>query len=419
LQALAWTTRPRRPGDAGNSLYNVEAEVAVTSAQVDDMPSTTDALGTSQRLAIAGAGFFTAASGVMAAASAPDVARFIVSACALAFLAALVGGSIEQIGERLGPGPTGLLQSSIGNLPELLVAIFALRSGLTTVVQAALVGSVLGTLLLVLGAAFLSGGLRHGDQSFRPEAPRMLVTLLTLAVGAALVPTLAARLDTPAVHHTAALSDVTAVVLLLVYIASIPFWLRGGPGQLQAHAKVTVPSGGTGPVVATDAGSLPRSVTGPSTGCWSLRMAITMLAVAGVASGFVSDWFVSSLIPATRSLGISPVFTGLVIVALASNAVENAAGIRFAWKARPDLAISTILNSPLQITLFLIPVLVLVSPVIGPAHLTLVFPPLLVAALAVGVVVVGVVVYDGEYSWLEGVALIALYVIVATAFWWG
>jgi Ca2+:H+ antiporter len=148
-------------------------------------------------------------------------------------------------------------------------------------------------------------------------------------------------------------------------------------------------------------------------------MAMTMLAVAGVASGFVSDWFVSSLIPATRSLDITPVFTGLVIVALASNAVENAAGIRFAWKARPDLAISTILNSPLQITLFLIPVLVLVSPVIGPSHLTLVFPPLLVAALALGVVVVGVVVYDGEYSWLEGVALIALYVIVATAFWWG
>ncbi len=191
------------------------------------MQSTTDSLGTSQRLAIAGAGILTAASGLTAAASAPDVARFIVSACALAFLAALVGQAIEQIGERLGR-PTGLLQSSVGNLPELLVAIFALRSGLTTVVQAALVGSVLGTLLLVLGAAFVSGGARHGDQLFRPEAPRMLVTLLTLAVGAALVPTLAARLDTPAVHHVTALSDVTAVVLLLVYAASIPFWLRGG-----------------------------------------------------------------------------------------------------------------------------------------------------------------------------------------------
>jgi len=397
------------------------------------MPSTTDALGTSQRLAIAGAGIFTAASGVMDAASAPDVARFIVSACALAFLAALVGESVEQIGERLGPGPTGLLQSSIGNLPELLVAIFALRSGLTTVVQAALVGSVLGTLLLVLGAAFLSGGLRHGDQMFRPEAPRMLVTLLTLAVGAALVPTLAARLDTPAVHHTAALSDLTAIILLVVYIASIPFWLRGGPDQYQTSAGTSAPQSATapalaaerqplrvtGPVLAAEGEPLMRSPTQTAAGGWSLSTAITVLAAAGVASGFVSDWFVSSLIPATRSLGISPVFTGLVIVAIASNAVENAAGIRFAWKARPDLAISTTLNSPLQITLFLMPVLVLVSPIIGPAHLTLVFPPLLVAALALGVVVVGVVVYDGEYSWLEGVALIALYVIIATAFWWG
>ncbi len=403
-------------------------DVAVTSAQVDDMPSTTDALGTSQRLAIAGAGIFTAASGVMDAASAPDVARFIVSACALAFLAALVGESIEQIGERLDPGPTGLLQSSIGNLPELLVAIFALRSGLTTVVQAALVGSVLGTLLLVLGAAFLSGGLRHGDQMFRPEAPRMLVTLLTLAVGAALVPTLAARLDTPAVHHTAALSDVTAVILLLVYVASIPFWLRGGPDQYQPSAETSAPQIATATAVATavatpaeaaERRALARSAMQTAAGGWSLSTAIAVLAAAGVASGFVSDWFVSSLIPATRSLGISPVFTGLVIVAIASNAVENAAGIRFAWKARPDLAVSTILNSPLQITLFLMPVLVLVSPIIGPAHLTLVFPPLLVAALALGVVVVGVVVYDGEYSWLEGVALIALYVIIATAFWWG
>ena len=138
-----------------------------------------------------------------------------------------------------------------------------------------------------------------------------------------------------------------------------------------------------------------------------------------MASGAVSDWFVTALTPATRSLGISPMFTGLVIVALASNAVENAAGIRFAWKARPDYAISTILNSPLQITLLLTPVLVLVSPLIGPSHLTLVFPPLLVVALAVAVVVVAVVVYDGEYSWLEGVALIALYVIVAASLWWG
>jgi Ca2+:H+ antiporter len=148
-------------------------------------------------------------------------------------------------------------------------------------------------------------------------------------------------------------------------------------------------------------------------------MAVIVLVIAGAASAVASDWFVSSLLPATRALGITPEFTGLVIVAIASNAVENFAGVRFAWKARSDYAISTILNSPLQIALFLTPVLVLGSAVFGTHHLTLVFPPLLVAALAVAVVVAAVVIYDGEYSWLEGVALIALYVIVAAAFWWG
>ena len=379
------------------------------------MPLSVNALAKQQRLAIAAAAALTAAAGAMAGAGAPNVARFVVAGLALAALAVLVGEAIEQIGEHLGPGPTGLLQSSLGNLPELMVAIFALRKGLTSVVQAALVGSVLGNVLLVLGAAFLSGGARHGTQRFRPEAPRMLVTLLTLAVGATVVPTLAVRLETPAVHHAAALSDVAAIVLLAVYVISIPFWLRGGPDMSPDSRPAP------GAPDAAPARQAPKwlSTAPAARPLWPFGLAVGLLAGAGVASGAVSDWFVTALTPATRSLGISPMFTGLVIVALASNAVENAAGIRFAWKARPDYAISTILNSPLQITLLLTPVRGLVSPWIGPSHLTLGCPPLLVVALAVAVVVVAVVVYDGEYSWLEGVALIALYVIVAASLWWG
>jgi Ca2+:H+ antiporter len=339
---------------------------------------------------------------------APHVAVFVIAGVAMAALAAVTGTAIEQVGEHFGPGPTGLLQSSLGNLPELLVAVFALRSGLTSVVRAALVGSVLSNVLLVLGVAFLSGAARHGTQVFRPEGPRMLVTLLTLAVGSMLVPTLAVRLDTPAVRHSAALSEATAAVLLVIYLASIPFWLEGGPlSAHRAHRQAA------GTAATTRAGAAGRNASGP------LAPAVALLATAGVAAGFVSDWFVSSLTPATRALGISPVFTGLVIVAIASNAVENAVGVRFAWKARPDYAISTVLNSPLQIALLLTPVLVLASPAIGPGHLTLVFPPLLVAALAIAVVVVAIVVYDGEYSWLEGSALIALYAVTAAAFWWG
>ncbi len=371
------------------------------------MPRTIDALENSQRLAIVSAVVFTLAAGLAVVAGANDVARFVLSGLAIAALAAVVGQSIEQVGEYLGPGATGLLQSSLGNLPELFVAIFSLREGLTSVVQAALVGSVLANVLLVLGIAFLSGGVRHGIQKFHPEAARMLVTLLILAVGALLVPTLAVRLETPAAHHTQALSDVTAMVLLLVYVASIPFWLRGGPQPRDANERQA--AGGQPAPAASEA--VP--------GRWPLSMAVIVLTIAGVTSAAASDWFVSSLVPATTALGITPEFTGLVIVAIASNAVENFAGVRFAWKARSDYAVSTILNSPLQIALFLTPVLVLASAFFGTSQLTLVFPPLLVAALAVAVIVAVVVIYDGEYSWLEGVALIALYVIIATAFWWG
>jgi Ca2+:H+ antiporter len=132
-----------------------------------------------------------------------------------------------------------------------------------------------------------------------------------------------------------------------------------------------------------------------------------------------SDWFVGALTPATRSLGLSETFTGLVIVAIASNAVENVVGIRFAMTARPDFALSVILNSPLQIALLLTPLLVLISHLTGPTQLTLVFPPLEVCALALATIVVLVVLVDGKYVWLEGVALIGLYCILAAAFWWG
>jgi Ca2+:H+ antiporter len=329
-----------------------------------------------------------------------SVVTFLIAAVALAALAAVVGQSIEQVGERLGSGATGLLQSALGNLPELFVGFFALRAGLVDIVRAALVGSILGNTLLVLGIAVLAGGLKHGAQRFASDSPRMIGTLLLLAVAALLVPTLAARLHTPAAHHANQLSGAVAVILVAVYVLSIPFWLRSG-AQTGPCADDAAPreSGGTEP--------------------WPLGLAVALLAVASLGAALVSDWFVAALEPATKSLGLSPTFTGLVIVAIASNAVENVGGIGFALRARPDYALSTILNSPLQVALFLTPLLVLLSHVTGPTSLTLVFPTLEVAALALAVIVVLVVLSDGEYVWLEGVALVGLYFIVAAAFWWG
>lgn len=360
----------------------------------------------SQRVVAVSTVALSAAAGAADYTGAPDVLRFVLSGLALAAVAALVGAAIEEVGERLGPGPTGLLQSGLGNLPELFVSIFALSHGLTGVVQSALVGSVLSNVLLVLGLALVSGGLRHGVQRFPPEAPRMVATLLVLAVAALLVPTIAYRLHTPASHHAGTLSTVCAVLLLVVYLASIPFWLRGGP-EGNALERAVAPAG-----PQTPAGARPQPT-------WPMPLALVILGLGSVLAAAVSDWFVTALEPAIRTLGLSQAFTGLVIVAIASNAVENAVGVRFALKARPEYALSTILNSPLQVALLLTPVLVLVSPLLGTPHLTLVFPPLLVVALAVATIAVVIVVYDGEYTWLEGVSLIAIYGVVATAFWWG
>src|SRR6266498_2326359 len=163
------------------------------------------------------------------------VIPFFVSAAGLASLAAVVGEATDHLGDQLGPGATGVLQSAIGNLPELFVGIFALRAGLVTVVQSALIGSILANSLLVLGLAFLVGGLRNGTQRFASEAPRMIATLTLLAVAALVVPTLAHQLHTSADAHEDALSVACAVVLLLVFIASIPVSLKGGPSAVPSH----------------------------------------------------------------------------------------------------------------------------------------------------------------------------------------
>jgi Ca2+:H+ antiporter len=360
----------------------------------------------SQQATIVAAVALTLAAGLGVAVGAGAITRFVLAGLDLAALAALVGQSIEQVGERLGPGPTGLLQSTLGNLPELFVGIFALRAGLTGVVRAALVGSVLGNAVLVLGVAFVAGGLRHGVQRFDAEVPRLNASLLLLVVAALLVPTLASRLGTPAAAHSAALSDDLAVILLIVYALSVPYHLRRGSKPPAVSDPVPAAEG-------EDEGQ------GEGEQPWTLGLSITLLAVGSLGAALASDWFVSPLQKATASLGLSQTFTGLVVVAIASNAVENAVGVRFALKAKPEYAISTTLNSPLQVALLLTPVLVLLSHFVGPVRLTLVFPPLLVAALAISATVVTVIIYDGEYTWIEGVALVALYCILVAAFWWG
>jgi Ca2+:H+ antiporter len=323
------------------------------------------------------------------------VLTFLAGAVALATLATVVGHATEQLGNYLGPGATGVLQSAIGNLPELFVSFFALQAGLVTVVQSALVGSILANSLLVLGLAFLLGGRKYGTQKFHSESPRVIVMLMVLAISAMVMPTLTHSLHTPASAHETTLSIAGALVLLLVFFASIPMSLQGGP--------------------MTDTAHLQESAGKP----WSLVRVVSVLAVAGFSAALVSDWFVEALEPAIEMLGISQAFAGLVVVAIAGNAVENVVGIQLALKNKVDYALSVILNSSLQVALALTPVLVLLSFFFAPTVLTLVLPPLLVVALALTAFLSVLIVYDGESNWLEGVALIGLYALIAVSFWWG
>jgi Ca2+:H+ antiporter len=340
-------------------------------------------------------------AGVLRFVGAGKILPFVVAAAALAALALLVGHSVEALGDRLGPGATGVVQSGLGNLPELFVSIFALRAGLTGVVQGAIVGSILGNVLFILGLAFVVGGVKNGPQKFGAEQGRMISLLMLLAVSALAIPSLAVALHTKAEAHVGALSVIVSVVLLIVFGLSLPAAMQKQRGTAGADA-------------ARHSAAKAEHVDG-----WPLWFAIAMLAVSGIGAAFVSEWFIHALEPAIEALHISEAFAGLVIVAIAGNAIENVVGIQLAAKGEADYAVSVILQSPLQVALVLAPLLVLLSYAFAPVALTLVFPPMLLAAMLLTAVVAMVIVFDGESTWLEGAALLALYVVIATAFWWG
>jgi Ca2+:H+ antiporter len=352
------------------------------------------------------AGILTAASGVTRYTHSGNVVPFAVSAIALGVLASIVGRSVDRLGDRLGAGMTGVLQSALGNLPELFFGIFALRAGLVGVVQAALVGSIIANVLLVLGLAFIVGGLKHGTQRFRAESARNVVVLLVLAVSVLMIPSLSAHLNVAVKHHENALSNIASVVLLVVFVLSVPSSIRRSSDEVDAES-------GSG----ADAGD---GATGDGAhSSWSILLVVVALLVSSIAAAFVSDWFVAALTPALSALHMSETFAGIVVVAIAGNAVENVVGIQLAARNRSDYALSLILQSPVQIALFLIPALVLLSPVIGGAQLTLVLSPLLAVVLALTTLIAAVAVLDGESTWIEGACLVGLYVVMATSFWWG
>ena len=343
-----------------------------------------------ERGLLAGVGALTATTAALQFAGARDVAVFLVAAGALAGLAWVVSFATEAVGEQFGPALTGVLQSTLGNLPELFVVLFAISAGELVVAQYSVLGSIFANALLVLGLVLMAGARKGGGiMRFNRGLANDTATLLLLAVFIIALLGLSNSVGDRASRHQIAISAIGAVVLLAVYVVWLVSYLRAGRQPPLRHAP-RVP----------------------------LRLAIGLLAVSGVAAAFVSDWFVGAIDEAVKALGISKEFTGLVIVGIAGNAVENVVGVQLAMRNRPDFAISVILNSALQVALALTPVLVFAS-LFFETHLTLVFPVLLALVLVIAGILGALIVDDGASTWEEGVVLVGFYVVIAASFWWG
>lgn len=331
--------------------------------------------------------------GVLHHAEASYVLQFVVGIIALSGLAWTVGVGTESVGARFGPATTGVLQSTLGNLPELFIVIFALRAGETVVAQTSIIGSLLANALLVLGLAILAGSWRSPDgvMRFGKRLPNDTATLLLLVVFIIAILATSHEVGDAAADNAVQISVIGALLLLGVYAMWLVSYLRAG--------------GGTEPALEHQHAAALPFVHG-----------IVVLAAAGAAAAFTSEWFVAAIDPAVEKLGISKAFTGLVIVAIAGNAVENVVGIQLALKRQSELAISVIKNSVAQIAAFLYPALVLIS-LLFDDRLTFSSPIILVVALALSALAIWQITGDGEAAGYEGFALVALYVTIGTVAW--
>ncbi len=355
------------------------------------------------------------------------IPRFAIATLALAGLAWLMSFATEQLGERFGPALTGMMQSTLGNLPELFVVIFALQKGELVVAQTAIIGSVFANAMLVLGLVIVVGARRAPDgvMRFSHRLPRDTTTLLLVAVFIIILLGLSLASHDPASRHVDAISAVGAVSLLVVYLAWVVPYLRadmrpgegntdpGGGVSVTPSTVVSVAPSTAVPGAPSKEVSVTPSVPLGSEPRFSLPLTLVLLLTAGIASAFVSDWFVNALSPAIVQLNISQAFAGLVIVAIAGNAVEHTVGIVLAWKGHSDLAISVVKNSVAQIAAFLFPLLVLISFLLA-TTLTFALAPVYIGAFLVMALAVWQITADGEAAAFEGWALVALYVILAT-----
>lgn len=328
------------------------------------------------------------------------LAIFVTAGLGIVPLAAWMGTATEEIAVVAGPTLGGLLNATFGNATELIIAIIALRAGLVDVVKASLTGSIIGNLLLVLGLAMLLGGVRFKEQSFQPDAARMNASAMNLAVIAILLPT-AAQYTSKGMAAGAIqnLSVAVAIVLILVYALSLLFSMRThsylydvGTAEFEEQEEE-------------------ESHEKPNLVLW-----IGVLLVATILVAVESELLVGSLEEATSSLGLSELFTGVILLPIIGNAAEHATAVTVAMKNKMDLSLSVAMGSSLQIALFVAPLLVLIGWIIG-QPMDLNFQPFDLVAVAVAVLITNSISSDGKSNWLEGTLLLAAYVILSLAFY--
>jgi Ca2+:H+ antiporter len=324
---------------------------------------------------------------------------FAVSGIAIGGLAYTLGHATEQLGAAAGPRIGGILNATVGNIGEIIIAGFLIANGELEVVKASITGSIVGNLLLVLGISLLVGGLRNGVQRYDAQATGMNAASLLLATIGLIVPaTLAALVHagpetgegSPVFFNLEALSVGVAVVLLLTYGAQLYFYLTSAEADAPGEREDSPPE-------------------------WTVRRSLTVLLAAAAVLTVVSETLVHSLEPMVQAISINRFFIGIILIPLIGNMAEHVVGVTLAYKNKMDFSLVTSLGSATQIALFAAPVLVFFGLLVG-QPLTLVFTPLEVVAVAAGVLIAAFIALDGRSNWVEGLQLISVYVILAIAF---
>jgi len=338
-----------------------------------------------------------------------DIWVFIFSAMAMIPMAGFIGEATEILAAFTGPRIGGFLNATLGNAAELIITIVAIREGLLELVKASITGSILGNVLLVLGMSMLLGGFRNGIQRFNRRQAGNNAILLVLAVVALIIPSVFSGSIGPAGSlEVEALSLGVAMIMIIVYVLGVVYSLRIQSGPLTARPSVEVSK-------KTDHTAVSQVQVAGRHPAWSLRMALFILGLSTAGVVYLSELLIGSVEPVVTSLGISEFFVGIILIPIIGNVAEHLVAVKVAIQDEMELSVEIAIASSLQIALFVAPVLVFISLIMG-NPLLLIFNEFELLALIGGVMIAALVSMDGESNWLEGAALLAVYLILALAF---